>query len=297
MEEVIIVGGSSAGLSAALTLGRSLRRTIVLDDGKPCNRVSRASHGFLTQDGTAPAEIVGLARRQLEAYPTVEFVSETATAVSPVDGGFEVVTDTRRLTARKLLLATGVHDDVPEIVGMREAWGHGVLHCPYCDGYEVHHHPLGVYATSPHGLHQAMLLRQWTDDLTLYTDGALIVTDAHRKQLERHGIRIIESPLIEVRQGVEGLEEVVLADGRVLACRGLFIRPTSRPRTTFASDLGCVLDEHGLVTIDMVGRTSVAGVYAAGDLSNPRRSVALAVAQGVSAAHGINFDFVSEMFA
>lgn len=296
MYEIIIIGGSSAGLSAALTLGRSLRRVLVIDDGLPANRFSRASHGFLTQDGTTPQALLAQARLQIAQYPTVEFAQETVLSVQSAPTGFDVVTGSRRIGARKLLLATGLHDELPLITGVREAWGHGVFHCPYCDGYEVNFQPLGVYGTTEHALHQVKMLVQWTNDLTVYTDGVLDLTDVPLVQLMHYGVRFVETPVVAVRSGADGLEAVVLADGEERACRGLFIRPESRQRTTFPADLGCVMDEFGLVAIDTMGRTSVKGVYAAGDLSNPRRSVALAVAQGVSAAHGLNFDLMREIF-
>lgn len=298
MLDSIIIGGSSAGLSAALTLGRALRHVIVLDSGEPCNRFSHASHGFLTQDGTSPSEIVAQGRKQLAKYDTVKLYDQRATSVKPIDGGFEVVVaDGTLFQARKLVLATGLRDELPPFDGIEAFWGKSVFHCPYCDGYETHHQGWVVYNPHESVHHQAMVLSQWTDNLTLCTDGKVQFSATERESFAAHGIRIIETPVVGVRGEGHQIEAILLADGGQVACRTVFIRPTPHHAAPFARELGCACDEYGLVTVDILGRTSVAGVYAAGDLSNPRRNVALAVAQGVSAGQGVNYDLIVERFA
>ncbi len=293
MDDVVIIGGSSAGLSAALVLGRALRRVVVLDDAKPCNRFSHASHGFLTQDGTAPADLVAAARAQVERYDSVTFVRATATAVETVADGFRVsASDGQVISARKLLLATGLRDELPPIEGIEALWGRSVIHCPYCDGYEVHSQPIVIYADHEHSFHQALMVSQWTGDLTVCTAEGLSVPDDWRAKLDRRGVRIVESAVVGFNAPEGQLQGVMLADGREIACRAVFVRPVVHHRTPFAHDLGCKLGGHGLVEVDVLGRTSVPGVYAAGDLSNPLRSVAQAVAQGGAAAAGINFDLI-----
>lgn len=293
MYDVVIIGGSSAGLSAALVLGRALRKVVVLDDAKPCNRFSHASHGFLTQDGTAPADLVAAARAQIERYDSVTFVRATAIAVEQVADGFRVsASDGQVISARKLLLATGLHDELPPIEGISDLWGRSVIHCPYCDGYEVHSQPLVVYADHEQSFHQALMVSQWTRDLTVCTAEGLVVPDEWRAKLDRRGVQIVESAVVRFNAPDGQLNGVVLADGREIACRAVFVRPVTHHRTPFAHQLGCKLGAHGLVEVDVLGRTSVPGVYAAGDLSNPLRSVAQAVAQGGAAAAGINFDLI-----
>jgi len=297
MFDAIIIGGSSAGLSAALILGRSLRNVVVLDDNKPANRVSHASHGFLTRDGVSPADLVGIAREQLTKYDTVQIKNVTAAAVAPIENGFEVTTaDGAPLQARKLVLATGLRDELPPIPDIERFWGKSVLHCPYCDGYEVHGEPLVVYNTGDTALHHAMMIRHWTPHLTLCTDGEVELTTEQRALLARHNIALVETPVVALKGGGEQIQAVVLADGSEIPCRAMFVRIVSHPRTTFAGDLGCTANAQGIVQVDNFGRTSVPGVYAAGDLSNPGRSVPLSVAQGASVGYGINTDMIVEAF-
>jgi thioredoxin reductase len=296
MFDAIVIGGSSAGLSAALVLGRALRHALVLDDGKPCNRFSHASHGFLTRDGVTPAELVGIAREQLQPYETVMLRQTTAERVTTDDGGFVVtLSDGTSERTQAVLLATGLRDTLPDVPGLANFWGRGVYHCPYCDGYEQRGRAVVVYGTQESALHQAMMLSQWTDNLTLCTDGAFVIADEVRAQYRRQGIRIVETPVTGVR-GDEAIRGLTLADGSALSCDAMFIRPATSHRTSFAYDLGCAVSETGVVQADMLGRTSVPGVYAAGDIASPLRSVANAVAQGFAAAAGINYDLIHADF-
>jgi thioredoxin reductase len=297
MLDVAIIGGSSAGLSAALVLGRSLRRVTVFDDGKPCNRFSHASHGFLTQDGTRPADLLQVARDQLQLYPTVSFMNATVTTIQKTADGF-VVTDAdgAAVEARNVLLATGVKDELPALPGMADLWGRGVFHCPYCDGYEVRQQPLVVYGTQETALHQVTMLRQWSDQLTLCTGAAWELDADQRARLTQLGIQIIEEPLTGIERGAASHLTLHLQGGTTVTCTALFIRPTIAHRTPFAMDFGCQLTEHGLIQVDLLGHTTVARVYAAGDITTPVRSVAVAVAQGAAAGYGINNDLVFAEF-
>ena len=293
MFEVIVIGGSSAGLSAALTLGRARRRAIVFDDGKPCNRFSHASHGFLTRDGVHPADLLALGREQLARYETVALRNARVTAVESVEGGFRVATGTGDpVQARALLLATGIQDVLPQIDGLEPLWGASVFHCPYCDGWEVRDQPLAVYGADKPAFHKALMLTQWTDKLTLCTDGAPDLNQEQRATLQRHNVRIIDQPVTRLQATGDRLEQIVFADGSALDCAALFISPKMKHRTPFAEMLGCALTEQGYVQADAQGRTSVPGVYAAGDLASPMRSVANAVAQGAAAGAGINADMI-----
>ena len=298
MLDTVIVGGSSAGLSAALVLGRSLRRVVVIDDQKPCNRFSRASHGFLTRDGVPPSELSQLARKQLEHYSTVALKTATAVQIEKVGAEFEITSsDDSKLQARTIVLATGLRDELPRLDGIEGLWGKSVVHCPYWDGHEVRGRAIVVYGENEAALHQLMMLRQWTDNLTLCATGGWELTAAQRKKLARFGIRITEQPIAALESADAQLQAVRFVDGTTLRCEALFIRPKTTHRTTFAYDLGCKVDANNVVQVDLRGRTTTEGVYAAGDLSSPMRSVAVAVAQGAAAAYGINADLIEQDFS
>lgn len=294
MFEVVIVGGSSAGLSAALVLGRARRRVLVFDDGKPCNRFSHASHGFLTRDGVNPAELLAIGREQLARYETVTLRNARVTAIAQGEGGFSIESDSGELVqARTVLLATGIKDVLPELPGIEVLWGASVIHCPYCDGWEVRDQPVAVYVTNATAFHRATMLRQWTDKLTLCTGGEASLNDEQRAALARLGVLIIDQPVARLEANGDRLERIVFADGSTLDCVALFVSPKMEHRTPFAERLGCALTEQGYVQTDHLGRTSVPGVYAAGDLTSPLRSVANAVAQGSAAGAGINADMIT----
>ncbi|HEX3050876.1 MAG TPA: NAD(P)/FAD-dependent oxidoreductase [Aggregatilineaceae bacterium] len=298
MLDVVIVGGSSAGLSAALILGRSLRHVVVIDDQKPCNRFSHASHGFLTRDGIHPAELLRIAHEQLTGYPSVTLKTATVEQIEKCDTGFEILSsDASRLQARIVLLATGLHDELPPLEGIEGLWGKSVFHCPYCDGYEVRRRRIAVYGVGEAALHQVMMLRQWTDRLTLCAGDGWKLRAVQREKLNRFGIQVVEQPIAKLESADTQIQTIRLSDGTALACDALFIRPKTTHRTPFARDLGCRIDDQNIVQVDVRGRTTIEGVYAAGDISSPMRSVALAVAQGAAAVYGINADLIDQDFS
>lgn len=295
MLDAVIVGGSSAGLSAALILGRSLRDVVVIDDQKPCNRFSHASHGFLTRDGTPPSELLHLAHDQLGRYPSVIIKSATVLHIKKITTGFRLTnSDGSNLETRKVLLATGLKDELPPLDGIEALWGKSVFHCPYCDGFEIRDQAVAVYGAGDEAMHQVMLLRNLTADLTLCTGEGWQLTPSQRQTLDRHGIRIVEQSIEALQHDGGQLTAIRFADGTRLNFNTLFVRPKTTHRTTFARDLGCQVNEHGVVQVDLRGRTNVEGIYAAGDISSPIRSVAVAVAQGAAAGYGINAELVSE---
>lgn len=296
MYDVVIVGGSSAGLSAALILGRARRRVLVIDSGKPCNRFSHASHGFLTRDGVAPSELVQIARDQLQRYETVAVHDGLVSQITPEGAGFRVETDAgETFSVRRVLLATGLKDELPPIAGLEPLWGKSVFHCPYCDGWEVRDQPLVVHGGGEIGFHRVKMLRQWTDQLTWCTDGEA-VSDERRELLARHDIRVIETRLAAVEATGEQIERIRFEDGSTLDLKAMFVAPKNSHPMAFAEQSGCVISERGIIEIDLLGRTSVPGIYAAGDLSTPFRSVAVAVSQGYCAGAGINADLTEEDF-
>ena len=289
--DVAIVGGGAAGLSAALVLGRARRRVVVVDAGEPRNAAARHMHGFISRDGTPPAELLVLARSEAVAYG-VAFVPGRVAAVEPA---FAVhVVRGRSLHARRLLIATGATDKLPEIAGARERWGRDFLHCPYCHGWEVRDQPLGVIGTGNGSVDYAHLLRQWTDDLVYFTHTHEI-DGAERAQLEARGIGVVDGEVRELIVEDDRLAGVALGDDRVVRRSALFIRPDMRPRLDgLVADLGLDVDELGFVRVDSTGRTTANGVWAAGNVANPRAQVVTAAGEGSAAAIAINADLVLE---
>ena len=294
MYDAIVVGGSFAGLSAAMQLARARRRVLIVDTGRPRNRFAHASHGFLGQDGRTPAEILDAARAQVLAYPTTEFRGDEATAASVVaempNATFEVALASRATArARRLVLATGIVDELPDIPGLRERWGKTVVHCPYCHGYELADGRLGVLAVGEHSVHQALLLPDWSDRVTLFTNGAVEPTAAQLDALAARGVRVDARPvtalvgdgltLAGIRVTGTGGEEIVGLDA-------LYTAPRTRMASPLAEQLGCAIDEGPfgpVVRTDARKETTIPGVYAAGDAARERHNVTWASADGVTA--------------
>jgi thioredoxin reductase len=288
MYDVVIVGGGAAGLSAALTLGRARRSVLVCSAGAPRNAPAHAAHGLFTRDGTPPAELLRIGREQLLPYPTVELRELAACEVTGAAGSFAVaLADGRTERARRVLFATGVIDELPDVPGMRELWGSGVFHCPYCHGWEVRDQPLAVYGRDAGALHLALLLPQWSADVVLLTDGPVPFDEEQRRQLARRGVGVRPEPLQRLKGRDGRLERIVFAAGEDLARSALFVRPPQRQRSALPARLGCVVQD-GFVQVDEFGRTVVPGVYAAGDLTGPYQQLVAAAAAGARAAATIN---------
>jgi thioredoxin reductase len=295
--DVAIIGGGVAGLSAALVLGRFRRQVAIFDTQQQANRFSHAAHGFFTRDGVPPAELIAIGREQLRPYETVQFQVSEVTQIVPEQDHFSVATaDGIVYQARKILLATGLRDTLPAIEGLQPFWGHGVFHCPYCDGWELRDKAVAIIANGDPALHVAKLLRVLTADLVVCTNEAASFGEVERNFLSGHQISLIETPISHV-EGQDGLGlSIVFSDGQRLDRDGIFVRPVSEQHSGFAADLGCAMTDAGLVQIDMFGNTSVPGVYAAGDLSSPMRQIAMASTQGATAGIGINVALVKEDF-
>ena len=285
--DAVVVGGSWAGLSAGMQLARARRRVLVVDAGRPRNRFARASHGFLGQDGRAPADVAADARAQVLAYPTAGLVEGEAEHARRAGDGFEVVLASgETLRAARLVLATGVVDELPEVEGLRERWGVTVLHCPYCHGYEVADRRLGVLATGPASMHQAMLIPDWSADVTLFTNGAFAPDAEQRAALAARGVRVEERPVRALLGDAPRLDGVRLADGEVVPLDALFTASRTRMASPLAEQLGCALDEgmNGpIVRTDDFKETTVPGVYAAGDATRAMHNATFASADGVLA--------------
>lgn len=295
--DAIIVGGSYAGLAAALTLGRSRRRVLLLDAGQPCNRQTPQAHNFLTRDGEPPEQLRALARAQLQPYPTVRLEAGTATEATAETGGFRVGTaEGTTYTARKLLLATGLHDELPTLPGFAACWGISVLHCPYCHGYEVRDQPLAVLSNGEVAFEFARLIHHWSPDLRLLTNGPATLPAEQRAHLAARGIRLIEAPLAALEHEHGQLRHVQLADGSRLPLTALFARVPFQQSSDLGARLGCELTEQGLLRADEFGRTNVPGLFVAGDNSTLMRQVAAAAANGSKAAAFLNHELIAEDF-
>lgn len=281
--DAIVVGGSYAGLSAALALGRARKRVLVIDAGQRRNRFARTAHNFLGQDGRATDAIVRNARAEVAAYPTATFIDGVAVAAEHSGAGFTVtLEDGSTQAAARLILAIGVADELPDLPGLRDGWGTGVFHCPYCHGYEVAGRRLGVLAFGPVAIHLANLIPEW-GPTTFFTNGMVGLTASERDALEGRGVVVENMAVSAVINGDEGIEGVRLGDGRLIGLDALFVAAPTRLASPLAEQLGCAVDDTPpgpIIRVDAVGQTTVPGVYAAGDAAQFNKSLAGAVASG-----------------
>ncbi len=285
MHDVIVVGGSYAGLSAALQLARARRRVLVIDAGKRRNRVAASSHGFLSRDGDDPAAIAAIGRAQLLAYKTVTWLEGSATHAEAAEGGFAVtLASGERHEAKRIVLAAGVIDGLPDIPGVAERWGRAIFHCPYCHGYELNEGRIGVIATTPFSVHSALMLPDW-GPTTYFTRGLFEPTAEELTSLARRGVTLERVPIHAV-EGAVGEVVVRLESGAAAPFAGLFLMPQTRVATPLAEQLGCAFDEGPMgpfVRADAMRETTVRGVFACGDMAVAAGSVAIAVGDGVRA--------------
>ncbi|MCY9783815.1 NAD(P)/FAD-dependent oxidoreductase [Nocardiopsis sp. EMB25] len=295
--DVVIVGGGPAGLNAALMLGRARRSVLVVDNDQPRNAPATHTHGFLTRDGTPPAHLLATGRDEVTRYGG-HITTGLAQSATKDDDGFTVALDTgRTVRARRLLVTTGITDDLPDIPGLRARWGHDVLHCPYCHGWEVRDQPIGVLATSPHSVRQALLFRQWTDQLTLLLHTNPHPTPQEAEQLAARQITVVTGQVTELDTTDDHLTGVHLDTGDLVPLRALAIAPRAVPRARLLTTLGLEPTPHpsgAHIDTDPTGLTPIPGVWAAGNLTNPAATVLLSAASGSTAAGAINADLVAE---
>jgi thioredoxin reductase len=295
--DVIIIGGSYAGLSAALTLGRATRNVLVIDAGKPCNRQTPHSHNFLTHDGHKPTAISKAAKAEVLKYPTVRFLEGKAISAKQMDGGFSVgVENGENFTARKILLATGLKDVLPDIKGLAECWAISAIHCPYCHGYEVKNEKIGLLMNGEHAFEMAKTLNHWNKDLTILTNGKSQLSAEQNEKLKSKSITIIEDEIVELLHCNGYLEDVVFKNGEKIALKAIYLKSDVEQHYNFNEQLGFELTDLKTIKVDEQQQSTAKGVYAAGDCATLFRSLSIITAAGTMAAVVMNKEMISEDF-
>jgi thioredoxin reductase len=294
--DVLIVGGGAAGLAAGLVLLRARRNVVIVDSGTPRNAPAAHMHGFLSRDGVSPAAFLAAGRAELRRYGGT-IVDGTVSSLARPDSaacGFQAaLTDGSTIAARRVLVATGLHDVLPDILGVSERWGKDLLHCPYCHGWEVRDQPIGVLGGNPEAVQHALLLRQWSSDVLLLPGLTMPGLD-ELEALAARDVRVVPGGVHSLVVENDHVTGVRLDDGSVIARSALFVRPRFRPNADLLVDLGCEIDRDGWVRHDATGRTTVGGVWVAGNIRNARAQVITAAGEGSAAAIALNADLVNE---
>ncbi|HEY0169349.1 MAG TPA: NAD(P)/FAD-dependent oxidoreductase [Jatrophihabitans sp.] len=292
--DVVIIGGGAAGLSAALVLARARREVLVVDAGAPRNAPAAHMHGFLSRDGMPPGQFLAAGRKEVRGYGGVIRDGSVTQVLRRDRSGFQVLlSDGQRVSARRLLVATGLRDGLPDLPGLRERWARDVLHCPYCHGHEVREQRLGVLGGALGAVHYAQIVRQWSHDVVFFAPSGTL-TDDQRSQLTARAIGIVEGTVTRVLAAEDRLRGVEMEDGRSIHRDALFVPPRFAANDDVLVSLGCALDSDGWVVAGPQGQTSVCGVWVAGNVANPRAQVITAAGEGSAAAIAINADLVEE---
>ncbi len=295
--DVIVIGGSYSGLSAGLALGRSLRKVLIIDGGEPCNRQTPHSQNFLTQDGEKPAYIAQKAKTQVLNYSSVSFQTDHVTEAIQNGHGFRVSTQSGQIFySKKLILATGLKDNLPEINGLKECWGISVIHCPYCHGYEYRSKKTEILANGEKAFNLASLVSNLTDQLRIITSGPAEFETEQRKKFQKHGIQILEKEILEIKHEAGHLKQLIFTDGTAEPFDAIYtIVPFEQPGN-LAVELSCKLTESGHIHVDDNQQTSAFGVYACGDCTSKMRSIAFSVSMGNIVGALVNQSLAEEEF-
>lgn len=295
--DVIIIGGSYAGLSTAMALGRSMRNVLIIDSGKPCNRYTPHSHNFITHDGAVPGEIAAKAKEQVLKYNTVKFHQGMAVSGKKMENGFEIVVDSgEKFASKKLVFATGVKDIFPDIKGFQDCWGKTVIHCPYCHGYEFKGEKTAILANGERAFHVAALVNNLTDKITIITQGNPDFKEEQLIKLQKNKIQIIEKEVAEIKHQNGEIEALIFKDGTKENVSAVYASIPFEQHCKIPLDLGCEITEMGHIKVDLFQKTTIPGIYACGDNSSPMRSVANAVATGNLTGGMVNHEITAEEF-
>jgi len=293
--DVIIIGGGPSGLNAALVLGRARKEVVVIDDGRPRNKVTRETHGFLTRDGATPSEFRQIAKEQILAYPSVHIMEDTAAAVTGTEGSFEVTTaEGQVVIGRKLLFAVGKKDQPLDIPGLSEVYGKSAFVCPYCDGWELRDQSLGIIVSGDRAVHMAKIISGWTNRFTICTNGPDGLTDEQREELKLHQVPVMDSPIQSIESEDGMVRQIVLEDGNKVECTGIFFAPKLVIGSDLAQKLGCEVTESGTVIVDEFAKTSVPGVFSSGDAASEMYQAIMAASLGALAAVSMNSELNAE---
>ncbi|MFZ4930021.1 NAD(P)/FAD-dependent oxidoreductase [Chryseobacterium sp. Mn2064] len=295
--DVIIIGGSYSGLSAGMALGRSLRKVLIINDNKPCNRQTPHSHNFITHDGKTPKEIGELAKKDVEKYNTVHFYDGTALKASKKETGFEVETISgEKFKAKKIILASGIKDVMPDIPGFAESWGISVIHCPYCHGYEVRNEETGILANGEMAYEFSKMIFNLTKKLTLFTNGKSALTAEQSDKFAQNKININEDEIECIEHDEGKLKNIVFKNGKSVPLKALYAKIPFQQNFDASEHLGCEFTEQGFIKVDAMQKTTVPGVFACGDNVTMMRSVANATAQGNFAGAMVNKELCEDEF-
>ncbi|MGQ8875348.1 NAD(P)/FAD-dependent oxidoreductase [Paenibacillus sp. TSA_86.1] len=287
--DVVIVGGGPAGLNAALVLGRARKNVLVIDDQKPRNWVTRETHGFLTRDGVSPREFRRIAKEEIAAYPSVQFTSDTVTEITGHDGEFVVKTvEGETYISKKILFAVGKKDLPLNITGLSEVYGKSAFVCPYCDGWELRNRQLVIITSANHALHMAKLISGWTSHYTLCIHDENSIEVEVKQELSRHGVQLYETPIQSIRSEEGMVSAVELSDGTMIPCTGVFFQPKLHTGSDIPKAMGCEVTETGTILVDSQGKTSVSGVFSAGDAASELYQAITAASLGALTAVSIN---------
>lgn len=295
--DAIIIGGSYSGLAVGMAMGRALKKILIIDSGQPCNAQTPHSHNFLTQDGKTPAEITALAKEQVRKYDTISFFNGLANTGRKTANGFEIqVASGEIFSATQLLFATGIKDIFPAIEGFSECWGISVLHCPYCHGYEVRNERTGILGNGEHGYELAALISNWTNDLTLFTNGKSTLTIDQKKKLENHNIKIEEKEIKSFQHNQGHVQNIIFKDGSKFDIKAIYSRNAFKQHCPIPESLGCEINEQGYIQVNALQETTVNNVYACGDNTTKIRSVANSVAMGTTAGMMASKKMINDNF-